>query len=261
VKDGTPVALREAVRELRKPARRRHIRFDVGQSWEGAIRVLRDVSVQSSTRPGALTVVSEAPVVVGEWLTLDLAAGSKSATLPVRVTDCRPSVADGSLQYALSLLPLEPVHGTWSPDPLETSLELNVELTCSPRTATFDTNAARQVLDVLGAAHVFGVLSRESSVRACNLSHSGCLLETDRRLEQGTSAALRLEVDGDAFDDPVRVIWCHRVEGAGERWRIGAEFLWTDVPHRRSLRLAVGRLQQQVAQRAQLEVAQPTRIM
>ena len=161
----------------------------------------------------------------------------------------------------LSLLPLEPVHGTWAPDRPETSLELNVELTCSPRTATFDTNAARQVLDVLGAAHVFGVLSRESSVRACNLSHSGCLLETDRRLEQGTSAALRLEVEGDVFDDPVRVIWCHRVEGAGEKWRIGAEFLWTDVPHRQSLRLAVGRLQLQVAQSAQLEVAQPTRIM
>jgi hypothetical protein len=198
---------------------------------------------------------------VGDWLTLDLAAGSRTATLPVRVTDCRPSVADGTLQYALSLLPLDPVHGTWSLDPTDGSTDVSVELTRSPRTATFDTDAARRALDVFGTAHVFGVLSRESSVRACNLSHSGCLIETDRRLEQGTSAALRLEVEGEAFDDPIRVIWCHRVEGAGERWRIGAEFLWTDVPHRRSLRLAVGRLQQQVAQRDQLAVAQPTRIM
>ena len=225
------------------------------------MRVLRDVTVRSTPRPRALTVVSEAPGVVGDWLTLDLAAGSKSATLPVRVTDCRPSVADGTLQYALSLLPLEPVHGTWSSDASGALLDANVELTPTTRTATFDTNAARRALDVLDAAHVFGVLSRESSVRACNLSHSGCLIETDRRLEQGTSAALRLEVDGEAFDDPVRVIWCHRVEGAGERWRIGAEFLWTDVPHRRSLRLAVGRLQQQVAERGRLEVAQPSRIM
>jgi hypothetical protein len=239
----------------RKPARRRHTRFDVAQPWEGTIRVLRDVTVRATPRPGALTVVSEAPGVVGDWLTLDLAAGSKSATLPVRVTACRPSVADGTLQYALSLLPLEPVHGTWSPDASVASLDGNVELTPTTRTATFDTNAAHRALDVLDAAHVFGVLSRESSVRACNLSHSGCLIETDRRLEQGTSASLRLEVDGDAFDDPVRV------EGAGERWRIGAEFLWTDVPHRRSLRLAVGRLQQRVAERGRLAVAQPTRIM
>jgi len=245
----------------RKPARRRHTRFDVVNPWEGSIRVLRDVTVQQTPRPGALTVVSEAPGVVGDWLTLDLAAGSRTATLPVRLIDCRPSVADGTLQYSLSLLPLDPVHGNWSLDPTDTSLDDSVELTRSSRTATFDTNAARRALEVLGTSHVFGVLSRESSVRACNLSHSGCLLEMDRRLEQGTSAALRLDVDGEAFDDPVRVIWCHRVEGAGERWRIGAEFLWTDVPHRRSLRLAVGRLQQQVVERGRLEVAQPMRIM
>ena len=225
-----------------------------------SIRVLQDVAIQHA-RQGALTVVSEAPGVIGEWLTLDLAAGPTTATLQVRVADCRPAMADGALRYSLSLLPREPLHENWSPDASQEAPGTKVVLTRGHRTAIFDTDEAALALDVLAAAHVFGVLSRESSVRALNLSHSGCLIEGDRQLDPGTSASLRLIVDGEALDDPVRVIWCHRVEGAGETWRIGAEFLWTDVPHRQALRLAVGRLQQRAADRARLAVAQPTRVM
>jgi hypothetical protein len=60
----------------------------------------------------------------------------------------------------------------------------------------------------------------------------------------GTTAVLRLRVDGEEFRDDVLVRRCHEVQGAGATYHVGAEFLWTTPPVERSLRRIATRLQQ-----------------
>jgi hypothetical protein len=92
---------------------------------------------------------------------------------------------------------------------------------------------------VYGASEAFAVLTRELQIRVVNCSLSGCLFETSTRLPVGTVAALTLRIDGHEFEDDVRVTRCDGIAGAGERYHIGAEFLWTALPSRRSLRFAM----------------------
>jgi hypothetical protein len=86
--------------------RRRHERYTVAQPWEGALRVLRDVAVQDGP-DGALTVVSQAPAVIGELLSLYLSGGGSNARLMVRVDESRPLMMQGSLRHALRLTVLD----------------------------------------------------------------------------------------------------------------------------------------------------------
>jgi hypothetical protein len=86
--------------------RRRHERYTVAQPWEGALRVLRDVAVQDGP-DGVLTVVSQAPAVIGELLSLHLSGGGDSARLMVRVDESRPLMMHGSLRHALRLTVLD----------------------------------------------------------------------------------------------------------------------------------------------------------
>lgn len=86
--------------------RRRHERFAVGGRWEGALRVRRDVVVESSAE-GVLSVVSDAPGVPDEILTLDLIGVHTSESLTVQVLESRPVVVDGGVKHALRLTVLE----------------------------------------------------------------------------------------------------------------------------------------------------------
>jgi PilZ domain len=83
-----------------------------------------------------------------------------------------------------------------------------------------------------------GVLIRDARVTLVNLSSSGCLIETDRCFEVGTIASLRLVLAGREGSDDVQVVRCQRLEGAGSRYHVGVQFLWTTVPGRSSLRRA-----------------------
>lgn len=90
-----------------------------------------------------------------------------------------------------------------------------------------------------GAAESLAVLTRELRIRIVNCSLSGCLLEANASLPVGTVAALTLRIGGHEFKDDVRVVRCQPIAGAGSLHHIGAELLWTAVPGRQSLRMAM----------------------
>jgi hypothetical protein len=83
------------------------------------------------------------------------------------------------------------------------------------------------------------VLIREVRVRLLNWSGSGCLVETDRRIEIGTAATLRVMIDGKEYRDDVQVLRCQSIAGAGSVYHVGMQFLWTEMPHERSIRHAL----------------------
>jgi len=101
--------------------------------------------------------------------------------------------------------------------------------------------------DVLGASDLVSVLTRDVSVRVANISASGCLIESDRRLEVGTVGALRLDLGGQEYREDVRIVRAQELRGAGARWQVGVEFLWTSSPGPQSLRRVVGLLATRLA--------------
>jgi PilZ domain len=90
------------------------------------------------------------------------------------------------------------------------------------------------------SGELLGVLRRELHVRLLNLSGSGCLLESQRRIVPGTIGTLRLVRGNDEYSDDVRIVRCQPIEG-GSNYHLGAEFVWAAPPHARSLRRAVNR--------------------
>lgn len=86
-----------------------------------------------------------------------------------------------------------------------------------------------------------GILTREFRVRMLNYSPSGCLVETNARVDVGTVGSLHFVIDGSEFVDDVQVVRCQPIEGAGSLYQIGARFLWTVSPGRGTLRRALGR--------------------
>lgn len=96
---------------------------------------------------------------------------------------------------------------------------------------------------ILRAEDVVAVLGRDVSVRLVDVSNSGCLLQSETRLLEGTTGTLRLSYDGVEYVDDVRVMRC-QAPICGDNWfRLGAEFLWTSHPNERSLRRLVASLQ------------------
>jgi len=115
--------------------------------------------------------------------------------------------------------------------------------------------------DLLGAGDLMGVLARDIDVRLLNVSASGCLVESRRRIEAGTAGALRLVVDGEEYSDDVIVARCSEVQGAGATYHVGAEFLWTTPPGVRSLRRMASRLQQALERGAVTLALEPRHAM
>jgi hypothetical protein len=70
------------------------------------MQVLRDVIVQRDGDIG-LVAIGQAPGVVGEQLTLDLAGGGHLVTCQVRVEESRPVILDGSVRHRIRLGILE----------------------------------------------------------------------------------------------------------------------------------------------------------
>ena len=82
--------------------RRSHDRFAVANPWEGAMRVLRDVAVDRTSR-NELMAVCQVPGVLGETMTLDLMGGGLTLGLKVTVLESRPVVIDGAVRHRLRL--------------------------------------------------------------------------------------------------------------------------------------------------------------
>ena len=93
---------------------------------------------------------------------------------------------------------------------------------------------------VAPVAGQLGVLARDFQARLLNCSPSGCLLETNARVEVGTIGTLRVIVDGREFADDVQVVRCQAIEGAS-LFQVGARFLLTAASGEKStLRLLLG---------------------
>ena len=90
------------------------------------------------------------------------------------------------------------------------------------------------------AADRVGVLARDFQARILNYSPTGCLLETNSRLDVGTVGTLRVVIGGREVVEDVQVVRCQPIEGAGSLFQVGARFLWPMAPGRNSLRLALG---------------------
>ena len=82
--------------------RRSHPRFAVATPWDGAMRVLRDVVVDRVSRE-ELLVISQAPAIAGEEMTLDLVGAGATMELRVRVIESRPVIIEGTVRHRIRL--------------------------------------------------------------------------------------------------------------------------------------------------------------
>ena len=82
-------------------------------------------------------------------------------------------------------------------------------------------------------------LMRELRARIIDISESGCLMETRRRLEVGTVGLLQLQLGTGEFRDDFEVVRCQAVERERSLYHVGMRFLWTTPRHTGSIRHAV----------------------
>lgn len=81
-----------------------------------------------------------------------------------------------------------------------------------------------------------GVLRRQLTARVLNFSVSGCLLETSLNIAVGSACELRVNLADQVLVDDITVTRCVELPGAGAKYRVGAQFLWTSNPGPHSLR-------------------------
>lgn len=95
-------------------------------------------------------------------------------------------------------------------------------------------------------------LARDFEARILNYSLSGCLLETNARIEAGTVGTIHFVIDGRELTDEVQVVRCQAIEGAGSLYQVGARFLWAVAPGKGSLRQALGATERSITGEAYL---------
>jgi hypothetical protein len=78
-------------------------------------------------------------------------------------------------------------------------------------------------------------------VRVLNCSATGCLLETTGPIAIGTIGKLRVSCDGRDLDDPIQVVRCELMNGAGVVHHVGAKFLSMTPPYAGTLRHSMRR--------------------
>ena len=84
-----------------------------------------------------------------------------------------------------------------------------------------------------------GRLIRQVPMRLKDVSLSGCLVESDQRLQVGSSGMLLVDVWGVACRYPVRVARVSGRADAGHNLCIAGEFTWSARPAPRALMSAV----------------------
>ncbi|HEY7189002.1 MAG TPA: hypothetical protein VH436_20735 [Vicinamibacterales bacterium] len=93
--------------------------------------------------------------------------------------------------------------------------------------------------DAASMTERLGVLTRVCQMRVLNCSVTGCLLETNCRIEIGAIASIRVVIEGRELVDDVQIVRCQLIAGSGSVYHIGAQFLWTSPPDSRSIRGAL----------------------
>jgi hypothetical protein len=86
--------------------RRRHARFSVNAGWEGRLRTLEEVVVETQTRDD-IWVISRTPALPDERFTLHLTGSGPPALLAVRVAESRPVLIDGGIRNRVHLVVIE----------------------------------------------------------------------------------------------------------------------------------------------------------
>ena len=87
--------------------RRSHPRFAVATPWDGAMRVLRDVVVDRVSQ-AELLVISQAPAIAGELMSLDLVGAGTTLELRVKVLESRPVIIEGTVRHRIRLHMIQP---------------------------------------------------------------------------------------------------------------------------------------------------------
>ena len=95
--------------------------------------------------------------------------------------------------------------------------------------------------EAMEAKDLLAVLGRTVTVRLVNISGSGCLLESDSHVADGTTGFLTVVFDDKEYIEQIRITRCHTRAGSGG-YDLGAEFLWTRKPGSDSLRRLVASL-------------------
>ena len=98
-------------------------------------------------------------------------------------------------------------------------------------------------------------LTRELAVRVIDVSESGCLVETRRRMEVGTIGTLQLRLGGQDCSDDFEVVRCDAVQGVPNLYHLGVRLLWTKPRKAGSIRHAVA------SHLAELEPLDSARVM
>ena len=91
------------------------------------------------------------------------------------------------------------------------------------------------------AKDLLAVLGKTVTVRLVNISGSGCLLECDSHIADGTTGSLTVLFDGRKYIEDIRITRCQGRSGSSG-YDLGAEFLWTRKPGSDSLRRLVASL-------------------
>ena len=99
------------------------------------------------------------------------------------------------------------------------------------------------------------ILNRELHARVIDVSASGCLVETRRRLEVGTIGRLRVRLGSEECEDDVEVMRCDTVAGPVASYHVGVRLLWTTPRCPGSIRHAIA------SQLEALDTSGTTRVM
>ena len=86
--------------------RRRNARFSVHTGWEGQLRTLEDVVVESHT-PDSVWVISRTPATPGERFMLHLTDSGPPVLLRVRAAESRPILVEGMIRNRVHLVVVE----------------------------------------------------------------------------------------------------------------------------------------------------------
>jgi hypothetical protein len=86
--------------------RRRHARFSVYAGWEGRLRTLEEVVVETQALDD-IWVISRTPAMPDERFTLHLTGSGSPVLLVVRVAESRPILVEGSIRNRVHLVVVE----------------------------------------------------------------------------------------------------------------------------------------------------------
>src|SRR3970040_686322 len=84
-------------------------------------------------------------------------------------------------------------------------------------------------------------ITTDIRIRVLNVSSTGVLVETDRPIDIGSAATLRITFSGGDFEDTVQIVRCQEITGAGSVYHVGTSFITTTPPSVESLRYLIRR--------------------